>query len=111
MTCHKTVFYKVASDQIVFAPLAIVTFFGYKSSLIHSDPRLISTSFESHVRNQFWHTYAADCAVWPFANIVNFKYIPLVYRTTFVSTVQLVWQTYLSFIANSHRKVIGDETR
>lgn len=109
MTCHKTVFYKVAADQIVFAPLAIVAFFGYKCNLTHSEPELVTTSFQIQVQNQFWDTYKADCILWPAANIVNFRYISLVYRPTFNSFVQLLWQTYLSYVANSHACVLKDE--
>jgi protein Mpv17 len=105
MTCHRTVFYKVAADQIVFAPMAIVAFFGYKCSLIHSDTQLITTSFQNQVYHQFWDTYLADCSLWPAANIVNFKYVSLVYRPSFTSMVQLLWQTYLSYVTNLHSKV------
>ena len=46
-------------------------------------------------------TWAADCCVWPFANYINFRYIPLPFRPTFVGLIQICWQSYLSY--RSHR--------
>jgi protein Mpv17 len=35
--------------------------------------------------------------IWPFANLVNFRYIPSQYRVLYVNMIGLGWNTYLSF--------------
>ena len=51
-------------------------------------------------KEHFVPTFFADCTVWPLANFVNFRVIPLVYRASFTAFVQLLWQSYLSFVSH-----------
>ena len=51
-------------------------------------------------------TWIADCSVWPVANFINFRYIPLNNRPTFVGIVQVFWQSYLSY--TSHKDVTSN---
>jgi len=114
-TCMKTkanVFYKVLADQVVYAPFAILAYFGYATatkSLGETSPpspkegvnhnTSTSSSFVDKLHKDFWPTFAADCAIWPLANVVNFRYVPLLYRATFTSVISLIWQTYMSIMA------------
>ncbi len=94
---------KVFADQIVYAPFAILTFFGY-ASICKQTTTPGSTSawqtFSAKVENHFLTTFVADCSLWPMANFVNFRFIPLVYRASVTAFTQLVWQTYLSVVAH-----------
>jgi len=118
-TCMKTkanVFYKVLADQVVYAPFAILAYFGYatatkklgesscESSSSQEETRS-DHSFMDKLHNDFWPTFAADCTIWPLANVVNFRYVPLLYRATFTSVVSLIWQTYMSVVAYNEAMV------
>jgi hypothetical protein len=47
-------------------------------------------------------TWLADCMVWPAVSFVNFRFVPLNFRPTFVGFVQVFWQSYVSYV--SHKK-------
>jgi hypothetical protein len=89
---------KVIADQIIYAPLAIFSFFSF-SILRKTTSININTSFEQILEkldHNFVRVYLVDCTLWPFVNFLNFHYIPLVFRSSFTSIAQLFWQTYLS---------------
>lgn len=100
------VFAKVAADQLVYAPFAILSFFGYACAFRPpplADQQQYSGVLEAvkaRVRSDFVHTYIADCMLWPLANYVNFRFVPLVFRASFTAVTQLAWQTYLSVVTH-----------
>jgi len=103
MITTSNVAYKVIADQLVYAPFAIVAFFSYTTATAAAAPKVeaeaTGSPFIDKLNKTFWPTFAADCTVWPLANVVNFRYIPLVYRASFTATVSLFWQMYLSAVA------------
>jgi hypothetical protein len=101
MRCLQTVSMKVVADQVVFAPFTIGAFFGVSGLVRYSNPTEVVNYFESKMKNNFWSTFIADCTIWPLMNVVNFKFIPLIYRPAFTAVVQLVWQSYLSAVADN----------
>jgi len=108
-TCMKsksTVFLKMAADQIFYAPLAIAAFF-MSSSVYRSNYNSEKSvpMFEGMMSDSFLSTYGADCSVWPALNFITFRYVPLHMRPAFVSCCQLVWQSYMSSVANKDKAV------
>jgi protein Mpv17 len=101
MTSKKTVFSKVIADQLVYAPFAILSFFSFTSYLTESNLSKAWNHFKITTEERFFPTFFADCTVWPLANFVNFRVIPLVYRASFTAFVQLLWQGYLSFVSHA----------
>ena len=101
MHCKRAVFMKVAADQIIYGPFSIIAFFSFTSFLAHDNIPEMLEQFSSKMQDRFITTFLADCSLWPLANFVNFRLVPLVYRPTFTSVVQLVWQTYLSFVSST----------
>lgn len=103
MKNRNTVMAKMFADQVVYAPFSIMVFFT--TSSIHPDGSLAQwfDDVSLKMKDAFVSTYLADCALWPLVNFFNFRFIPLHLRPTFVGIAQLLWQTYLSFIA--HRVV------
>lgn len=124
MNCKLTVLKKTIADQLVYAPGAIVAFFMFTSTCIDhaKKPHLMDTpvpltTIASSARNEggsdktpwslfskkmeesFLTTFAADCSVWPLANVIQFRFVPLQFRTTYMACCQLMWQTYMSFTA------------
>lgn len=57
-------------------------------------------SFLFKAQHHFVNTYLADFLVWPATNFINFKYIPINYRPTFMGIMCVFWQSYLSFVSN-----------
>jgi hypothetical protein len=107
MKSMRTVVLKCLADQLVYAPFTIVSFFGFQTVIRYfpNNPEEMSSYFFSKMKNHFWSTFFADCTVWPLANAINFRVISLVYRPTFTAVVQLLWQTYLSFVAEEEEEV------
>lgn len=54
----------------------------------------------SHTREVYWTTYLFDCLFWPGIQAVNFTFVPLKYQVLYVNGVNLIWNTFLSFMAN-----------
>jgi len=100
MRCYSTVSFKVIADQVVFAPFSIAAFFGVSTIVRFNDSTERVNYFNYKMKDNFWSTFIADCSVWPVANVVNFKFITLVYRPAFTAIVQLLWQAYLSAVAD-----------
>mmetsp|Transcript_32092 Transcript_32092/g.30591 ORF Transcript_32092/g.30591 Transcript_32092/m.30591 type:complete len:222 (+) Transcript_32092:203-868(+) len=107
----KGVVLKMMADQLIFAPFAISIFFAFASTINpgqlqtkrditnnnHDDAGLKQyTLFRQKMNDSFWKTYLTDCCVWPFVNVVNFRFIPRNYRPSFIGIAQLVWQTFMS---------------
>ena len=120
-TTHKIVFLKTATDQVIFAPFNIISYFLFVSIRNEAEGINNTTStttsnsnnssnnhhyqhvydnFHNKVETLFVPTYIVDSFMWPIVNIVNFKYIPFNYRPTFAGCAQLLWQTYLTYVAN-----------
>lgn len=63
----------------------------------------------SHIQGKFKDLYlpliSANWQVWPLAQLINFRYMPLPYRVPFQSTCGVFWTLYLS-IANSRYVIL-----
>jgi protein Mpv17 len=97
----KGVLLKIIADQIVYAPMAIFVFFGYTSMITSSTTSEMFSEFHTKMNQGFISTYIMDWTLWPLANGINFRFIPMVYRTTYTSIVQFLWQSYLSHVAST----------
>jgi len=55
-----------------------------------------------HIRGKFKDLYGqaivANWQVWPLAQLVNFRFMPLAYRVPFQSTCGVFWTLYLSLL-------------
>mmetsp|Transcript_35043 Transcript_35043/g.60330 ORF Transcript_35043/g.60330 Transcript_35043/m.60330 type:complete len:224 (-) Transcript_35043:192-863(-) len=106
MTSKVVVGMKVAADQLIYAPFSIASFFYFTSFRKTGDITEANKEFMPKMESLFVQTFAADCALWPLANFVNFRFVTLTYRPTFTAVVQLMWQTYMSATSsNSHVEV------
>lgn len=105
MNNAKSVILKCIADQVVFAPASIILFFSFSSYIQEYSIWKATKGFEEKMKENFFTTYAADCTLWPFANFLNFRMIPLPYRPSFTSFIQFMWQIYLSFVSIPHQEV------
>ena len=90
-----TIATKIVVDQVFNAPVCNILFFGFTSfySGGHIGDRI--DRFKRTMSTKFWSTMIADCSVWPAANAINFKYVPVNYRPSFVGFCQIFWNAYL----------------
>lgn len=51
------------------------------------------------VKKTFMTTWINDCSIWPLVNFIGFAAVPVKIQPTFMSTIQLGWQVYLSNVA------------
>ena len=66
-----------------------------------SIPSMAMSSFQQQMDKYFVSTYMADLCVWPMVNVLNFRYVPLHYRPSFVGIAQIAWQAYLSRVSHT----------
>ncbi|TCD70055.1 hypothetical protein EIP91_005036 [Steccherinum ochraceum] len=87
---------RVAADQLFMAPIGLTLFLGSMGIMEGRDT--------AHIRGKFKDLYlpliVTNWQVWPVAQLINFRYMPLAYRVPFQSSCGVFWTLYLS-IANS----------
>ncbi|KUI62986.1 Protein sym-1 [Cytospora mali] len=89
-----TILARVALDQGVFAPCAIGMF-------LSSMAVLEGTSVGDKLDKNYTSALTTNWMVWPFAQAVNFKMVPLEHRVLFVNVISIGWNCYLSFLNSS----------
>ncbi|KAH8100538.1 hypothetical protein BXZ70DRAFT_1008036 [Cristinia sonorae] len=87
---------RVAADQLIMAPIGLSLFLGSMGIMEGRDANHIKGKF----RDLYIPLISANWQVWPLAQLINFRYMPLPYRVPFQSTCGVFWTLYLS-IANS----------
>ncbi|XP_062611511.1 mpv17-like protein 2 [Saccostrea cucullata] len=96
----KVVLKKIGVDQIIFTPFITCLFFGGMGLL---EGRGINGAL-NEITTNFIAVYSVDCCVWPPAQYINFHFIPARFRSVYVSTMTLCWNTFLSYM--KHRKTM-----
>lgn len=92
---------KCLADQIIFAPLACGAYLGW--SHLWNPNLTVSqqvSNASQNIQAKLFQVWLADCELWPAANLIGFRFVPTVFRPTFMSFVQLCWQTYMSTISH-----------
>lgn len=56
--------------------------------------------YKKTINTEYAHTFALDCAVWPAAQFLNFRYVPTRFHAVYVNAVSLGWASFLSFVAH-----------
>lgn len=49
-----------------------------------------------------------DCSIWPIVQLINFYFIPTVYRLLYVNFVSLLWNALLSYLMFNVRLKVFD---
>ena len=96
-------------DQTIGAVLVVSGFFVFFTCwsavldgtfLSTGLPKLLSLGF-AKVAADLWPTLIANWKLWPPANFINFRFVPLNYRVLFTNMVAVIWNIYLSAMVRS----------
>ncbi|KAL4209204.1 hypothetical protein AB4K20DRAFT_1909131 [Rhizopus microsporus] len=91
---------RMATDQLLFAPMGLVLFFTVMG--------LAETGKWEGVKEKFRDAYTpaliTNYEVWPAVQFINFKWMPLQYRLPFVSSLGILWNAYLSWLNNASKQ-------
>ncbi|KZT61083.1 Mpv17/PMP22 [Calocera cornea HHB12733] len=49
-------------------------------------------------KDMYWSALIANWQVWPAAQLINFRYMPLPYRVPFQASLGVFWSLYLSLL-------------
>ncbi|KAJ1867732.1 hypothetical protein LPJ78_000784 [Coemansia sp. RSA 989] len=91
-----TVSKRVAADQFAYAPVGIAGFFVAMNFMEGKN----WASAKLRLREYYLPTLLANYMVWPAVQVINFGFIPTIYRVPFSSVVSIFWNTFISW-ANS----------
>jgi len=87
---------KMALDQLLWSPLFTVVFFSWLG--LWQGQGLVDIT--ATVQAKLLPTMLANWTLWPLAHLVNFKYVPSRQRILYVNVVNVLWNVYLSGMAN-----------
>ena len=94
---NATILARVGMDQGLFAP----TFIGI---FLSSMAVLEGGSVKDKLDRSYVPALTANYMIWPFVQLVNFKFVPLHHRVLFVNVISIAWNCYLSFLNSSSGK-------
>lgn len=86
---------RLALDQLLWAPAFIATFFSLMAVLQgkgHEIPQRLQTTYPDAV--------LANWKLWPAAQIINFKFVPLQHQVMYSNVIAVFWNAYLSWATN-----------
>ncbi|KAL8364290.1 hypothetical protein RB601_009841 [Gaeumannomyces tritici] len=90
-SANATIAARVAVDQGLFAPTFIGIFLSSMAVLEGGSPK-------EKLQKNYFNALTANYMLWPFVQMVNFKFVPLHHRVLFVNVISIGWNCYLSFL-------------
>lgn len=87
-----TPLYRVLLDQLCFAPAVLVSFFAVQE-VLHP-----SSSVKEKITECLPTALALNYCIWPLAQYINQRFVPLHHQVGFVSAVGFCWNVTLSII-------------
>ncbi|KAI0768511.1 hypothetical protein BD413DRAFT_126857 [Trametes elegans] len=96
---------RVGADQLFMAPIGLGLFIGSMGVMEGRSAKHI----EQRYKDLYKPALIANWQVWPLAQLVNFRFMPLPYRVPFQSTCGVFWTLYLSLL-NAKEDEIQDRT-
>ncbi|KAF8898366.1 hypothetical protein BD779DRAFT_1666232 [Infundibulicybe gibba] len=85
---------RVACDQLVMAPIGLGLFLGSMGLMEGRSAGQIKEKYT----DLFKPALLTNWKVWPVAQLINFRYMPLPYRVPFQSSCGVFWTLYLSLL-------------
>jgi len=91
---------KAAMGQIFFGPSFTCIFFA--SALVQSKQFSIQ-NWMNKIRSDLPSAWLAGCGFWPLVDLVSYGFISPQYIPLFINIMSLVWNIYLSLVANKQQ--------
>ncbi|RPD81770.1 hypothetical protein L226DRAFT_451219 [Lentinus tigrinus ALCF2SS1-7] len=85
---------RVGADQFLMAPVGLAFFIGSMGIMEGRDTNHIGQRYQ----DMYKPALIANWQVWPMAQLINFRFMPLPYRVPFQSTCGVFWTLYLSLL-------------
>ncbi|KAI0126568.1 hypothetical protein BJ170DRAFT_684153 [Xylariales sp. AK1849] len=82
---------RVACDQGLFAPTFIGIFLSSMAVMEGGSPK-------EKLEKSYLPALQTNYLIWPFVQLINFKFVPLVHRVLVVNVVSIGWNCYLSLM-------------
>jgi protein Mpv17 len=89
-------------DELLFGPLLFSGYYMVRELAENPGWKGLSRGYEE-LKDKFVDTIIADWMVWPFANFVNFMWIPIKYQALYVMFVTFFFDILFANIA--HRSI------
>lgn len=93
----RNTFYKILIDQIVLSPLCIIIFFFSACALENKN---YDETYDE-LKGKFLYIYCVDWCVWPIIQYVNFRYLDLKYRVTYVNLCTAIYNIFMSYMKHN----------
>lgn len=87
---------KVFIDQLVFAPIFLAQLVAIISFMQTGDVAKI----EDKLRREYVDILVANYYIWPWVQLVNFRFVPLSYQVPLTQAVAVLWNIYVSWKTN-----------
>lgn len=95
---------RVAADQLIMAPIGLTLFIGSMGMMEGRTRSQIKQKYQ----DLFGDALIANWKVWPLAQMINFRYMPLPYRVPFNQACGVLWTLYLSMLNSREDKKQDD---
>ncbi|XP_062592615.1 mpv17-like protein 2 [Saccostrea cucullata] len=89
----QTALKKILADQLVAGPFFCSGFF-FGMGLLEGKG---GEGAVAEVKQKFLPVYMIDWCVWPPAQFINFRFLPVEFRVIYVACITLCWNTFLSY--------------
>jgi len=95
-TDAKSVFLKVAIDQLFWCPIFMTVFFTYLGVVRGDSLSVIAEK----IKADLFEACKTSWKTWPIIHAINFKLVPSKYRLFYINTVQIAFNIFLSIIGS-----------
>lgn len=95
---------RVMADQILMAPLGLAFFVTAMGFMEGRSVEEIGDKF----KDMYTPALLSNWKVWPLAQAINFRLMPLQYRVPFQSTCGIAWNVYLSLLNAKDQKHLAE---
>ena len=85
---------RIALDQAIGGPICVVLVFIMNSFILNLENW---EQFKLRMENQFIPTWFKGFTYWPFVQIINFGFVPLVYQPLFATVCSVYWNGVISY--------------
>ncbi|XP_064599012.1 mpv17-like protein isoform X2 [Liolophura sinensis] len=83
---------KVVSEQLLFAPVALTTFYT-ASSFLEGKKDIFAEA-----KAKFLPTYKTGLTYWPIVQTINFAFVPTDKKVYLLATASFLWTNYLCYM-------------